>query len=86
MDASNVIAVLSVVANLVLALIVYSFKATIRVAILEAVAVITKEYATKAELEAAEERLKEQISLRNEIRAIPARLHIAARTHEGPTV
>jgi len=71
--------IVSIVANVVLALFVYSFKQTIRVAILEAVANIAEKYQTKADADAMESRLREQIGLRNEIRAGFARFGVQTR-------
>lgn len=82
-DAPTVFAVLSFGANIVLALVVYSFKATIRVAILEAIAAIkdtiTTDYARKEDLDAVEDRLREQIGLRDEIRAGFGRMGVNIR-------
>lgn len=68
MNVTVILASLSFAANVVLALIVYSFKATIKVAILEAVANITRDYATKEDVREVEARLREQIGLRDEFR------------------
>lgn len=71
---NNLPTILSICANVALALIVYSLKTTIRNAILELQVKLTQEFATKVELIATEDRLKEQIGLRDEIRAIPGML------------
>jgi hypothetical protein len=70
MDTQTLLAGLSILGNLVLALVVYSLKTTIRVAVLEAVGEIQKFYATKQELKEAEYRLNENIGIRDELRGL----------------
>jgi hypothetical protein len=86
MDAPTIFAALSFGANIVLGLVVYSLKQTIRVAILEAVGgikdMLTSDYATKDDLTSAETRLEKQIGLRAEIREGFARLEIKRRQEE----
>jgi hypothetical protein len=68
MDSGLIALTVSIGANGVIALVVFSLKSSLRVAILEAVGKIAEVHATKRELEAAEDRLREQIALRREIR------------------
>lgn len=57
------VALLSLLVNGVTAFVLYSFKPMLRVAILEALKEVSKEFATKSELQAVEARIDEKIAL-----------------------
>jgi hypothetical protein len=69
MESPIVLIFVSLGGNVVLGLLVYSLRTTIRGAVSEALLSIAKEYATKNELAATEHRLNQQIGLSKEVRS-----------------
>ncbi len=63
MTTTNLWPILSLAANALMALLLYSLRSTIRVAILELKNELTGMYATKADLEATEKRLDVKIDV-----------------------
>ena len=84
MTSSVVFSALSFIASMVIAVVVYSLKTTIRVAILEAASAAAEKYATKDDLKSAEARLHEQIALRREIRTGFSRLGVMRGSDATP--